>query len=380
MTANIARIRTGFVLGALSACLISACSEDKTTPTGSEGEAAALVVLGAQPRTRLEEIGVGLASALQEQGARTWLLDGIEKSGYVENRIPFRRLLAADSSDQVRGILQKSGRTLTAAQLAQLPELELYIPIRAQLAAAKVSSSFQVAVRTTADSFYIIRPDGSAFRVNEWYDPGSQLTVVLGRSEIDYDDAATALKGGAGTGEGILAAMKAQGVAPDQQYNDPIVPSSIPHQECDPEVQNCGGGGGGNPPTGGNTAQNTQLRWVSLEQHMEGLLMGDNEIEVWGNINSGWSSCGSLTNLWWGQAYGVYLSANLVYKVANAIPTGTARFKLTAFEDDNDRCVLTGDDDYLGAWTTGILIGNYGTTYWTETPSIALISVLARSW
>lgn len=339
-----------------------------------------MAVSGSQPRTHLEELGVGLAATLKEEGARRWLIQALQGSRYVENRIPFRRILATDSSAYIQKVLQRSGRAFSAGEIAILPELELYVPIKAQYAAINTSSSLQVAVRAAGDSFYIVRPDGSAFRVGEWYDPGSQLTVVLGRSEIDYEDPATALKGGSATGEGILAAMRRLGVTPDQMLGTDILPgSTMPHVECTIEIENCSGAGG-TQPTGGSTAQNTQLYWVSLEQHMEGLLMGDNEIEVWGSVNGFWGACGSLTNLWWGEAYGLFTSANLVFKVANAIPTGASRFKLSAYEDDNDRCVRNGDDDYLGSWMSGITIGNYGRRYFTDPPSIAYISVIARSW
>jgi hypothetical protein len=167
--------------------------EDRIAVPAEEG-VAALSVVGERPRSRLEEIGVGLASFLQTSDARAWLLGNIARSPFVEKRVPFKRLILADTSTRVREILQRSGRAVNLVELGGLPDLELYIPVKSHLLRASSSSDFQVAVRTTADSFYIIRSDGSAFRVNEWYDPGSRITVVLGRSEIDYDDAATALR------------------------------------------------------------------------------------------------------------------------------------------------------------------------------------------
>ena len=260
------------------------CTDDQGTQDVASPEIAALAIVGPQPQTRLEEIGVGLAAALHDPDTRAWLLNGISKSPYVERRIPLRQLLAADTSAKLRKILQQSGRAFTVGQLVQLPELELYIPVESHLTAASPNTPFQVAVRGVADSFYVIRPDGSAFRANEWFDPGTVVTAALGRSEIDYSDPTSAMRGGRNTGAGIRAAMAAQEAsveaAEGMQY--------IAYAKCNPDVQDCGGGGGGTPPpppTGGDVSQYTGMAYLELTKHMEGIAMGLNEIEVFGKVN-----------------------------------------------------------------------------------------------
>ena len=371
--------------------LLGACSEPPVSSTGAGADAPSLLVVGSQPRTRLEEIGIGLATALRNQGARVWLMNGLAASPYVEDRIPLRRLFVADSSENVRTIIQRSGRPLTTDQLANLPELELYIPVKAHRAAATVNSAFQVAVRGHADSFYVIRPDGSAFRANEWFDPGETVTIALGRSEIQYDDAATAIKGGASTGTGLKARMLELGMLPTEEsiraYYAQLPLGPIPHAECDPEIQNCGGGGGGGPnppPPGGSTAQKTYLALFRLNSHWEGLAMGSNEIEVFGYVNGAYASCAQLTDVWWGPSETVTITtANPAHVMATAIPTGAYRFTLLAYEDDNDRCARRDDDDYLGPWATGITINQYGqniqNSFATDAPyGHARIAAIAR--
>ncbi len=354
---------------------LSACSEQPQPIPTEPTNVAAVNLIGAQPRGTLEQIGVGLAIALRDAGTRDWLLNGISKSPYVERRIPLRRILMADTSAKAREILLKAGRAFTPDQLHQLPDLELYLPIQSQRVAASSRTSFQVAVRTTADSFYIVRPNGTAFRVDEWYDPGAVVTVVLGPSEIDYDDAPSALLGGARTGTSMLAAMKA-GIASGGAHGERLLPNGeVPHAKCDPEMQNCGGGGGGPspPPTGGDTAFKTYMGYFYLTQNMEGILMGTQEIEIFGQVNGAYASCASATDLYPQTDY--YWSATPGHVLATAIPVGSNLFTLQAYEDDDDRCVKRPGDDPLGNWSPGITIAQYNFARPTNTPSLALIKV-----
>ncbi len=106
---------------------------------------------------------------------------------------------------------------------------------------------------------------------------------------------------------------------------------------------------------------------------MEGILMGANEIEIFGQINGAYVSCASATEMtygityWWATAPG--------HVAATAIPINPHRFKLQAFEDDDDRCAIRATDDHLGDWQTGITISQYATQYRTDAPSWAYIKV-----
>jgi hypothetical protein len=224
----------------------------------------------------------------------------------------------------------------------------------------------QVAVRSDGgDAFLILRPDGTSFTVGEYYDPGAAVTLVLGKSEIDYALASSAIRGGASTGSGMLEAMRTG--------------RPTAHAECDPEVANCGGGSGGGaplPPAGGDTSRRTEFFFIQLNEHSEGLLMGLNEIEVFGSVNNGYRSCGAVTELHFGTAYALtFLSSDIARRVATAIPVGTNRFTLEAFEDVDDRCVKRPGDDPLGNWSTGITIAQYGTPFTTESPGLLRLAV-----
>jgi hypothetical protein len=171
----------------------------------------------------------------------------------------------------------------------------------------------------------------------------------------------------------MLARQQAD--APKRKLSSGLVlppTGAIPRAECDPEIQNCGGGGGGTPPpppSGGNTAYKTHVDRFLLEQSMEGILMGTNEVEVLGKVNGAYSGCASATTLYadieypWGSSAG--------YRAATAIPIGTNRFTLRAFEDDDDRCVERDSDDALGNFATGLLITQYNFGWWTDAPGLA---------
>lgn len=248
-----------------------------------------------------------------------------------------------------------------------LPELELYLPIATHRDRARTAALVQVAVRSEAgDAFLILRPDGTSFRVGEHYDPGVVVTVVLGKSEIDYDVASSAVRGGASTGSGILATTRTGW--------------PVAHAECDPEITNCGGGGGGGgtapPPSGGDTSRRTEFFFIQLNEHSEGLLMGLNEIEIFGSVNNGYHSCGSVTEVHYGTAYAItFLASDVARRVATAVPVGESRFTLEAFEDDDDRCVKRPSDDPLGKWSTGITISQYGRAFTTESPGLLRLAV-----
>lgn len=254
-------MRTPFLLVA-GVCVAMSFGCNRAAVESSPEEFLAFVQTEPQPSSALERIGVSLAAALRNADTRAWLLQSIDASTYVEGRIPLKRLLVQDSSPVLRSVVQSA---ITAgersATIASLPELELYLPIRSHLQSARNGGGLQVAVRTAADGYYVVRPDGTAFEVGEWYDPGDYATVVLAKSEIDYDDIGSAISGGERTGSGILKAMGEQGIGGVALYRQlsAFVPVA-PHAECDPEVQNCGGGGPQPPPpVGGDMSHATYM-------------------------------------------------------------------------------------------------------------------------
>jgi len=110
----------------------------------------------------------------------------------------------------------------------------------------------------------------------------------------------------------------------------------------------------------------------------EGLFGGLNEIEIFGNINGFYQDCGRVTGIHYGIDYDYYIpefTPNTT--LARAVPDSSHTFKLTAFEDDSQGCVLTSSDDYLGSWPTGLHLSQYNYRYFTEMPSELYLSVRA---
>jgi hypothetical protein len=355
------------VVAVAVASAVAGC--DGSQPTA--GTAPEILELTASsPQTTVHEIGSALALALTRPEARRWLLDMLERSPFVEHRLPLTRLLRADTSAALRGFVAGTsleGRLAPAA--VGLPDLELYFPIDAHRARARLAQGeIQVAVREASDSFMLFRATAPSLKVGEQYDPGDRPTLVLGRTEIAYDDSASSIRGGARTASGMR-----DGTA---QFGGRM------NAECDPEVMTCDGGVGGDPPQriGGDTLRRTEFYFIQLNEHMEGPLMGLNEIEVFGRVNNAYFACGSVTGIQWGTAYAVtYLSSDITRMIATAVPIDTFRLRLEAFEDDDDRCVRRSGDDVLGNWNTGITQSQYGIAYTTDAPGRLRLAV-GRVW
>jgi len=263
--------------------------------------------------------------------------------------------------------------------LSALPPLELYLPIPSHRDAWDGTKNIDVAVRSVDGNHYLlIAPDGSTRDIPEDYDPGARVTLVLARSEVDFTDTSSAIRGGSATGDGMLAAAEVAGLVP-------LLPP-IARTECIPTEENnwCsgwsdgGGGGGGGGPVGGDTSLHTRFNYLMLVHDHEGLLSGLNEIEIFGEVNGSYNSCGWATGIHYGTYYGVQWFDDAPHAtLATAVPTNGYRFKLVAYEDDDGRCVHNDADDLLGSWPTGLTLAQYSYYFYTENPSELQIQVRA---
>ena len=123
-------------------------------------------------------------------------------------------------------------------------------------------------------------------------------------------------------------------------------------------------------------SRRTEVFLIQLNERSEGLLMGLNEIEVFGSVNDGYRSCGAVTALHYRAACAlIVLSTDIESRASTGISIGRHRFTLEAFEDDDDRCVKRPGDDPLGDWSTGITIAQYGTPFTTESPGLLRLAV-----
>jgi hypothetical protein len=307
--------------------------------TFSPGPAAAA------PPAGIDGVGRALAQALGSPAERAWLRAAIDASPYVEYRVPLRQVLATGSAP-ARAILDRAPAGVAAA----LPDLELYLPVAAQRLGWRGEAGVDVAVRQPDGSYRVYAADGSARAVPWNYDPKARVTLTLAASEIDYADPASALRGGARTGDALAA-------APCGGKKCPPPPPPPP------------------TPSGGITTSHTQLVSLHLVRDHEGALGGFNEIEIFGDVNGFYADCGWATGVVAGSYYNFYEHfPNST--LARAVPDATHTFKLRAYEDDSTRCGVTGSDDFLGAWSTGIHLTQYGGLYRTEAPGDLDVAVL----
>jgi len=109
---------------------------------------------------------------------------------------------------------------------------------------------------------------------------------------------------------------------------------------------------------------------------MEGFLAGSNEIEVFGEVNGAYKSCGSLTEVVYGVTY--TMGNNVLFRTALAVPLSGYVYKLKAYEDDDDRCVLKQNDDHLGNFDSGLPLSLYPNEYRTDAPSYAWLRHVSR--
>jgi hypothetical protein len=270
--------------------------------------------------------------ALNDASVRTWVKAEMDKSPYVEQRIRFKQSLAgAASKPHIQRILAESRLGSTASSdIKSLRDLELYMPIPEQLNAWRGEAPVQVAVPISRDEEYIIySPDGHSARSRGDYIPAIP-TLVLGPSEIEYDDLESALMGGRRTGPAMTA-------------NVPMS-ANLPVSRGTPLKAGLS--------FGISTAQHTRLAMFMTTENHDGVFAGNDEVEVfgamgtWFHVGGTHRGCTRYTNVDKGQTH--YLPNLPVSTVAAAVPTGSDRVYLHAYEDDFDACLHDVDDDFYG--------------------------------
>jgi hypothetical protein len=322
--------------------------------------------VAAPARSPLNGVGRALAQSLDSAGQRAWLRAAIDASPYLEYRIPLRRLMMAErGAAPVRAILDRARLGAgEAATIASLRELELYLPIESQRLAWHGEAGIDVAVRQPDSSYVIYASDGSARAVPEQYHPGARITLTLAPSEIDYADPATALRGGALTGDAMLRPATPDGGAVSPLICTPGSPGCPPLPPPPP------------PPTGGDTGRHTQMDVLYLWSDHDDPLGGTNEVEIHGSVNGGYNDCGRVTGIR-ATFYYVIPTAYPNTTLARAIPQPGYRFGMGAYEDDDTACGIRSADDYLGSWSPGIYLDQYTVRTRTSSPGELVLSVHA---
>ena len=212
------RRRRRVLLGAFAVSAIAVACSDGDRAGNPLAPAPATVAASHANLDPTQRLAQGLATALRDSAVRTWVADEISSSPYVEWRVPLRRLLTRSGS--AREMLLAPAR-LTGEWPglgAALPELELYFPFHSQRLEWSGGSDVQVAAPAGNHDYWLFATDGSASLVPSSYIP-SRPTLLLARSEIDFDDTESALRGGARTG-GAARALRPGGF--DLGYGPPM--------------------------------------------------------------------------------------------------------------------------------------------------------------
>jgi hypothetical protein len=293
----------------------------------------------------------GVARALGSAEIRSRLASEIQASPYIEKRIALKRVLAEDRTWR-RPILRNAKIGLSwDAMVLRLPELELYFPVEQHRRAWQGEPAVRVAVELEDGAFLAWSPDGTSTR----FDASAiseEPTLLLGASEIDYDDPETGRIGGSRTGDYLLKqhANRTRLVLPPPTGPTSSRPTSNGLEVITAAV---------------STSQDTYLTYVRVNGQFDS--SGQMELIVWGGINGAYKQCQLFTGINPNTDY--YLpapGASGSRKIALAVPTGTETVNVTVHEDDQPySCTVGSGDTNLG--TAMIQYSQFGTIYGTNT-------------
>lgn len=299
----------------------------------------------------IQRLGQGLAKALAFPIFRARIAEELSKSPYVEGRIPLKRLMTGDT--QVRQeLLRQSALDLSWEKVAGLlPELELYFPFANHRQAWAGEAEIQVAVPAEiSDTYWIYATDGSTWSVRR-PPPPAVPTLLLGPSEIDYDDKESALVGGVRTGAYLRQRAADLGQVPE--WSNEGKRSSSPLSSVTAESS-----------SGLDASRHTYLTYFYIQDDHDPWL-GSMEIEVFGSVDGVYSGCQRFTEI--RERDGYYLpapGASGSRKISYAVPAGANTVDVSVYEDDDTGCSARSGDDYLGV--ANLQITHFGDIYGTS--------------
>jgi hypothetical protein len=333
-----------FVVCSVALLVLAMLSEASAAPRRAVADPNAAM----EART-IQQLGKGVAKALASTAFRARIAEELSKSPYVEGRIPLKRLMASDA--EVRGeLLRQSAFGLRWGKVAgRLPELELYFPFRIHRETWSGEAEIQVAVASEISGTHrIFATNGSTWTVPEPNRPAVP-TLLMGPSEIDYDDKESALAGGVRTGAYLRdLALFAEWLHGGKNASSPL--RSVTAESSDP-------------------SHHTYLTYFYIPDWEDSGWAGNMEIDVFGSVDGGYSACEPFTDIEAEVHY--YLAAPGASgdrKIAHAVPTSTTTVDVLVYEDDDTQCVVKmggiNGDDYLGV--ANLQISHFGTIYGTS--------------
>lgn len=285
----------------------------------------------------LHQIGKQLALAAEDEQLRSRLHKLLNETPYVEGRVALKRVLG-DNAELRSLLLGKAGADWNAAAAA-LPELELYFPSKQHRSEWTGKGPVDVAVAiggAEGDRYRVYSQDGAVREIAGGKAPATP-TLLLGKSEIDYDDLESALVGGKRTGPYLERLAQAQGAGGcgTAKGGQPGAPTSATAESM-----------GSVTAQAVDTAYDTFYTLLRIKNDYEGWPRGSNEIEIFGNVDGVASSCARVTDIDEDRDYYYTLGTR---RVSTAAPTDPSYANITLYEDDDDGCSIQGGDDYIGA-------------------------------
>lgn len=279
----------------------------------------------------VEALAVGLARALGSDGFRHDLYERMQESRYVEGRVALKRALASEPELR-RELLWYADLAESWEQIARaLPELELYFPSEEHRRTWRGDQEIRVAVVTGEEGVFAVHaPDGSrgTFQATN---PPETPTLLLARSEIDYDDLESALVGGKRTG-GYLRSLVADNPVKSRVAEAPglFTPGQVVAKA-----------------SGVDSSRHTYITSFTIYQDHDPW-RGSMEIEIFGSIDGSYGTCQRFTGV--EEYYPYFLpaaGATGSKKLAYAVPTGTNVLEVEVWEDDDTGCVVKSSDDFV---------------------------------
>lgn len=293
----------------------------------------------AQGERLLHQLGQGLAQAIENEQLRTRLHKLLNETPYVEGRVALKRLLTENA--ELRSLLLGEAAGDWTAAAAALPELELYFPSKQHRSEWTGKGAVDVAVSIGNSDRYRVYSQGGAVREIAGGKAPATPTLLLGKSEIDYDDLDSALVGGKRTGPYLERLAQAQGAGGCVKGGQAGAPGSA------------GSAGSATAESIGSvtaqaadTSHDTFYTLLRIKNDYEGWPRGSNEIEIFGNVDGGSGSCARVTDIDEDRDYAYTLGTR---RVSYAAPTDSSYANVTLYEDDDDGCSIQSGDDYIGA-------------------------------
>lgn len=281
----------------------------------------------------LEPLAAGLARALASDGFRQSLYEELSTSPYVEGRVALKRLLSENDAlrEELLALSDLAGEWSRLSEA--LPELELYFPIASHREAWRGDAEIEVMVPAGEQGRYrVISTAGSRRTLASDSPPPATPTLLLAESEIDFDDAESALEGGVRTGSYLRQ------VPPRSEVRRSPPPDGASEENAVSTKS-----------SGVDTSRHTYLTAFHVDKDYDPY-RGSMEIEVYGGIDGSYQGCQRFTGI---DVYTYYYlpppGSTGDKKIAYAVPTGSNTIDVDMYEDDDTGCVLKSGDDFVSS-------------------------------